>query len=324
MAYKKISGIYKITNKLNNKIYIGQSKWIKTRLTEHRNDLRNNKHQNQHLQNAWNKYKGENFKFEILEECSIDELDDKEIYWIKYYDSCNRSMGYNIESGGFLNKEVTTETRKKLSDINKLNGLKGEQCHSAKYTNEQILNAKKLICDNIDLLEISKTTSITMRDIHRIKNLETWKSVGKNYNEKLKSMKFESYRLVGEIIKFDKLMNKICTYNNLEEASIDNSVKKYAIQCSYLFYRITSNNYIFLKKDEYLEENILKKKCELIDNGIYMIKEINSQGDTIKYYNSASECARELKLDSSSILKVCNGKVKQTKGHIFKKEFCKI
>jgi hypothetical protein len=46
------------------------------------------------------KYGIENFIFEILEECNEEELNDKEIYWIKYYDATNKEKGYNIKLGG--------------------------------------------------------------------------------------------------------------------------------------------------------------------------------------------------------------------------------
>lgn len=59
-------GIYKITNLINKKIYIGSSCYIKRRWSEHKSDLNNNSHCNKHLQRAWNKYGEESFSFEII------------------------------------------------------------------------------------------------------------------------------------------------------------------------------------------------------------------------------------------------------------------
>ena len=59
-------GIYKITNNINNKFYIGSSKNITKRFKEHKWRLKNNKHPNNKLQNSWNKYGEENFKFEVF------------------------------------------------------------------------------------------------------------------------------------------------------------------------------------------------------------------------------------------------------------------
>lgn len=92
-------GIYKITNKINGKVYIGQSVNIQKRWIKHKSNLRLNK-SNTILYYAFKKYGIENFLFEIIEECTQQDLNEREIYWIKYYDSTNRDNGYNISLGG--------------------------------------------------------------------------------------------------------------------------------------------------------------------------------------------------------------------------------
>lgn len=89
-------GIYKITNLINNYCYIGQSVDIKTRWNHHKNYSK--KYSHYPLYEAFRKYGIENFSFEIIEECPINELNEKEIYWIKFYDSYNN--GYNQTKGG--------------------------------------------------------------------------------------------------------------------------------------------------------------------------------------------------------------------------------
>ena len=95
-----ISGIYIITNKINNKVYIGQSVDIRTRWWNHRCELNRNNHYNRHLQGAWNKYGEDNFDFSILEECTQDDLNNREVYWIDKYNSTNPKNGYNLSTGG--------------------------------------------------------------------------------------------------------------------------------------------------------------------------------------------------------------------------------
>lgn len=123
-------GIYKITNLVNNKVYVGQAIDLEKRLSEHRFSLLGNRHINKHLQNAWNKYGEENFKFEVIEVCSEDKLTEREQYWIDYYGGMNSNNNYNqreASSKGHLSEEskqkmsisqlghlVKAETRQKM------------------------------------------------------------------------------------------------------------------------------------------------------------------------------------------------------------------
>ena len=92
---QKICGVYKITNIVNGKIYIGSSKDIKSRWSQHKTQLREGSHGNSYLQNAWNKYCEENFKFEIIEECDPDMQFEKEQYYLDLFSPFDNN-GYNI------------------------------------------------------------------------------------------------------------------------------------------------------------------------------------------------------------------------------------
>ncbi len=67
MSCTSVSGIYLITNLLDNKHYVGSAVNIQKRWGYHKQDLRKNRHINKHLQHAWNKYGEAVFRFEILE-----------------------------------------------------------------------------------------------------------------------------------------------------------------------------------------------------------------------------------------------------------------
>jgi group I intron endonuclease len=108
-------GIYKISNIVNNKVYVGQSKNIYKRWQEHYYELKNNRNKNQHLQYSFNKYGEENFIFDIIEVCDIDSLDYLERHYIKLYNSIDRSFGYNNENGGNKGKIKSLESCLKIS-----------------------------------------------------------------------------------------------------------------------------------------------------------------------------------------------------------------
>lgn len=97
------SGIYIIKNKINNYVYIGQSVNILTRWNSHKNAASNNRQDSYtSIHKAMKELGVDNFYIEILEECAFDQMDDREIYWIQYYDSYNN--GYNMTKGGQNNQ----------------------------------------------------------------------------------------------------------------------------------------------------------------------------------------------------------------------------
>lgn len=122
-----ISGIYKIENIINHKVYIVKSEDIDYRFVLHKRELKNGKHCNQHLLAAWRKYGEDNFIFSILEECEVNDLNQKEIFWIKSLQSYKKEFGYNKilgGTGGRLNAESLEKMRqssigKKLSEKSK-------------------------------------------------------------------------------------------------------------------------------------------------------------------------------------------------------------
>ena len=86
------SGIYKITNNANGKVYIGQSQNIYARRKQHLTELARGKHPNRDMQADWNK-SSRGFRWDVVEYCGIAELNEREEYWINKYNSIE--YGYN-------------------------------------------------------------------------------------------------------------------------------------------------------------------------------------------------------------------------------------
>ena len=91
---KYLSGVYCITNIIDNRIYIGSTQCFKRRFTEHLKSLTDNTHNNPHLQKFVNKYGIDNIKFEILEIVEIENLLSKEQYYLNNF--INFSTDFNI------------------------------------------------------------------------------------------------------------------------------------------------------------------------------------------------------------------------------------
>ena len=91
--------IYKITNKINGKSYIGQTiQNVKERFYQHCATKCSQAILNMVIHKAINKYGKSNFTIEVIEEVESTNLNDRERYWIRYYDSYNN--GYNSTKGG--------------------------------------------------------------------------------------------------------------------------------------------------------------------------------------------------------------------------------
>lgn len=123
MNYDKNSGIYAIKNIENDKLYIGQAYNIDKRINTHISAMKGGYEDCGYLQNAWNKYGGDSFLFYIIELCSSDKLDEKEIYWIKYLHSHVSENGYNLSFGGehpMKGRNHREYSRAKMSEKRKL------------------------------------------------------------------------------------------------------------------------------------------------------------------------------------------------------------
>ena len=114
------SGIYKLANIVNGKVYVGSAVNLGKRKEHHYACLRHNKHKNERLQRSWNKHSEKSFEFSILEYVEDkNNLIEREQYWMDFYDVAGDD-GYNIspKAGSSLGVKHTAETRKRMSEVN--------------------------------------------------------------------------------------------------------------------------------------------------------------------------------------------------------------
>lgn len=135
--------IYKIKNIVTGQSYIGSTVNLKQRKQVHLSMLRNNKHHCKNLQEDFNNYKEENYKFIKIEECDFNEALEKEVYYIELYKKLN--MGYVQKTNRNKGKDsIITRKRKSIAMLGNKNGLGRVVSEEAKEVARQLNLGKKM------------------------------------------------------------------------------------------------------------------------------------------------------------------------------------
>lgn len=150
MIDSKETGVYKIINLVNNKLYIGSSSNLKDgfkdRIRTHIRLLNRKTHPNKHLQSAWIKYGSDNFKFEIIELINDKgKIIEREQFWIDFYRVTDPKIGYNKSpiANNQLGFKHSEESKKKMSE-------------SAKKYSKEISERMKILNTGKKMGEIQK------------------------------------------------------------------------------------------------------------------------------------------------------------------------
>lgn len=224
----KQSGIYKFTNKINNKVYIGQAKNLKSRVQGH---VKSYKKGNSYFYNSIKKHGLQNFQVEILIEGNFSktELNEMEITFIRLFKSNNFSYGYNMTGGGDSQNGIKLSEEEKLY-LRKINlGKKLTIEHKRKigiankgriYTQEQKNNLK---LKRMETRLKNGTNKPSKETREKMSNSRKGKSI--NFNQSLetknkmrqakigKKLKPESIKKREQTRKFNKNM-KLIQENN--------------------------------------------------------------------------------------------------------------
>jgi len=288
-------GIYKIENLINGKKYIGQATDLKRRIREHKNPSKYNDPKyaayNFTLSKAFRKYGLENFSFEIIEKCKEEELDDREKYWIQYFNSYYK--GYNETLGG------RKGPHKPLFKVYQYD-LFGN------YLNEY---------ENI--YEASKQTNTSFDGLRKsLYDNATQKSANNFQWRKEKYDKIESVYPNEPVVCFTLIGNKIKEYPSIQEASYYTGDSTLAIKhvCEYKIK--ATNQYKWRYKKEIGNLNKLPAEGAVVGKN----KKVNQYdlfGNFITTFNSLREAANALNINPDEISLCCEGKINSCQHYLW-------
>lgn len=337
MKEKNVKGeIYIIKNNINKKVYVGQTiRGYRQRFSGHKSESR---YVNRPLYNAFKKYGIDNFYVELLEDnIPYEQLDEREIYWIKFYD-CVSPNGYNLSYGGYAYKteEERQIMRERVSgENNPMFGMNGEKNpfynHSHTEETKKILSEKaKNNYDNLSdeekeinnkrLNEASKSyiekygggfkghnhsqeskdrISETLKG--RIFTEETKQKMSENHAKKRKVVMIDD----SGVAKIFDSMTIACDY--LKENNISTKPKPGTISNVCLKKQKTAYGFIWIYYEDYLEGNYnLDFKRKSKPQKVICL-------NTEKEYNSANSASKDTGCFVSGILECCKGNYKYTK-----------
>lgn len=289
-------GIYKITNLVNGKCYIGQSTNIKKRWSAHKSDAFNKKSVTYHypLYRAFRKYGIEHFSFEVLEECPSELLDEKEIFFIKQYNAYGDG-GYNQDEGGW------------------------NAIHGNKLTKDQIAEIHTLLKERkLTMREISEIYDVHYNTIKTINNGVAWVIDGAKYpireiplsaaEAKINAMEDGVYIP----LKDREFICPICGAKlsdwkaNLCRSCYDKKQRKVLIRPEPLELArlIKESSFVDVGRRFGVDGNTIKKWCK-----VYKIP--HKKDELIKWYNDTMGIVEEPKLQKTMGEKTKSIKIKQ-------------
>ena len=279
--------IYKITNKVNNKIYIGQTvQPVEDRWRQHISDaFKENDNDKYAIHYALKKYGVDNFSFEIIEEIPSLQLNERETYWIKELKShYSFGQGYNMTWGGEGRQIANTEAIK--------------ECWDKGYTITQIsqeLNySKPTVSLHLKLLGIS-AEEIYTRYIQ--------------YNSKYFSKTVYQYDLNGNFIKEWASLTQIQNELGYYKSEICNCINGKAR---------SGYGYLWISDKAELQEALKRYNSNFYKRN-RRVGQYTKAGQLVQYWESAELAGKTIGVDPSAIRRCCNHvpRYKTSKGFIW-------
>ena len=331
--------VYKITNNVNGKIYIGQ-----TRVTEPQR-------WQQHIWHAYNdsdndslllcraikKYGKENFTRTILEECDNQFLNEREKYWINYFDSTNHDIGYNVAEGGkghskYSNEEIV-KAYTDFGSITKASeaiGMSREQM-SIRLQAMGIQTTREIPVCQYDLqgnfikeystmADAAKETNTPIYHIREqgVYNKFLWlyKNNTQTPEERLNQLSNLVHNLL-DIQQYNEFGELVAEFSNAAEASRKTGINISSIKAASNGKQVSAGGFLWvrvyggLSLEETLNKYLLSSSC-------CKIEEIDINGQVINTFDSCNKAEKFYGYGGNSIKPVCDGKRKTARGKTFR------
>lgn len=281
--------IYIIKNTNNNKVYIGQtSRTIQARWNQHINAALRGEEQGIILYNAMRKYGIESFYIAKLEECDIAQLDEREIYWISYYNSITPN-GYNIRAGG------DDSGRKEVYKLDKEGNI--IECYGS-----------AMAAAEVNGLDLSGLTKVCRGESYSLGGFK-W-SYADTYNQEER----QQHKIIQRNVKICQVdinsAKLIKIWNSITEAANTLHIQQSDISRCMLKEYNTAGGFIWCKPEEL--DTVKPYKREKT------IQQFDKEYNLIQTWNSAKDAAESLGKDASNIRAAARGQRKTAYGYIWK------
>ena len=333
--------IYKITNKINHKIYIGQTRVTEPQRWQQHVWYANNcpNRDSLLLCYAIRKYGKENFQREIIEECDNDLLNKREIYWINYYNSTDKNVGYNLTLGGeacskYSDKEILTafEQEKSVTRASRAIGMNrnafSRRLQAMGYTTTREVPIEQYSLQG-ELLNIYSNATVAAEEtgvnFHSITSSNTitsggyiWRRVNEIETiEDLVNKLSRNIPALQGIEQYDTNGNLLAIFDSAGHASKETGINISSIKAAGDGKQASAGGYLWRRIYKGLDYTIMLNNY-LLSSSCCQIEEIDNEENIIQTFESATKAEKLLGWSYNSIKKVCDGKAKHTHNRYFR------
>ena len=283
--------IYITTNLINGKKYIGQKRY------DNRGKWKTYLGSGTLLKRAIKKYKKENFSREIIDEAKDqDELNDKEIFWIRYYNADSSDDFYNICSGGNI-INLTGCTEEQLSDIKNRTIAEmyrmhpyGEDVYNSILTEKEVIEIIDKLLDGNPVKYIASSYGVSYGTISAIRNHKSWTYL----TDKIEFPEIDRTKYIPQVPHNNRVVYQynlkgdlINKYNSIAEVERSTGMDACAVDAACLGNRYTAYNYVWrFENDPFDLYPIVKRKIRT------PVDMYDPSGNYIRTFNSVREAER--------------------------------